>query len=137
MNNKELEFLLKSGESDKLEFKESLSVKDQNLLKENGNKPIEYQFHALQTKAIIYSQIYLPPSERVTERVTENQKKIIEEINKNSLITAKELAVIVGISERKIKANISKLKAKGIIKRIGPDRGGHWQITGNNQNKKE
>jgi len=39
------------------------------------------------------------------------------------------LAKIVGISERKIKSNIAKLKQKGMIKRIGPDKGGHWEFV--------
>jgi hypothetical protein len=30
----------------------------------------------------------------------------------------------VGISERKIKENIRVLKEKGLLKRVGPDRGG-------------
>jgi ATP-dependent DNA helicase RecG len=38
------------------------------------------------------------------------------------------LAIIVGISERKIRENIKKLKSKGFLKRIGPDKGGHWEI---------
>jgi len=39
------------------------------------------------------------------------------------------LGKIVGISLSKIKENISKLKAKGLIERIGPDKGGYWKIV--------
>ena len=28
----------------------------------------------------------------------------------------------------RIKYNIRKLREKGIIKRIGPDKGGHWEV---------
>jgi ATP-dependent DNA helicase RecG len=35
---------------------------------------------------------------------------------------------IIGISLRKIKENISKLKDKGLLERVGPDKGGHWKI---------
>ena len=68
--------------------------------------------------------------EKVTEKVTENQKTILDNIYKNGLITIKELSAIVSISERKIKENISKLKKKGLLKRIGPAKGGHWEIIG-------
>jgi predicted HTH transcriptional regulator len=34
----------------------------------------------------------------------------------------------VGISLRKIKENILKLKAKGFLERIGPDKGGYWKV---------
>jgi ATP-dependent DNA helicase RecG len=67
-------------------------------------------------------------TEKVPERVTENQQKIIESISKNQHIIIAELAQIVGISERKIKTNILKLKGKGLLRRIGPDKGGHWEV---------
>jgi len=46
---------------------------------------------------------------------------------KKQHITILELSVIVGISERKIRVNISKLKAKGLVERSGPDKGGYWK----------
>ena len=70
-------------------------------------------------------------TERVTEKVTENQAIIIREMEKDSFITAVSLAKILGISLRKTKENIKKLQQKGLIRRIGPDKGGHWQITKN------
>ena len=69
-------------------------------------------------------------TEKVPERVTENQRKIVEAISKNQHVTITELSKIVGISERKIKDNILKLKGKGLIRRIGPDKGGHWEVAG-------
>ena len=47
----------------------------------------------------------------------------------NSLITIPEIAVIVGITERGVKKHISNLKQAGKIKRIGPDKGGYWEVT--------
>lgn len=46
-----------------------------------------------------------------SEKVTENQQKILRCIVEKLQITSKELADIVGISEVKIRVNISKLKA--------------------------
>ena len=66
--------------------------------------------------------------ERVTERVTENQRNILKAISKNKFITTKDLAGIISISLRKIKENISKLKKKGLLKRVGPAKGGYWEI---------
>ena len=67
--------------------------------------------------------------EKVTEKVTENQKKILNNISRNRFVTVKKLSKIVGISERKIKENISKLKQKKLLKRIGPAKGGHWEVV--------
>lgn len=62
------------------------------------------------------------------QKVTENQRQILETIMKNPHITALELAGIFGISERKTKENIKKLKGKALLRRIGPDKGGHWEV---------
>ena len=66
--------------------------------------------------------------EKVRERVTENQKRILEEITKNRYITVKRLSESIGISERKTQENIKKLKGKRLLKRFGPDKGGYWKI---------
>jgi len=34
----------------------------------------------------------------------------------------------IGISEDGIKFNLSKLKKENKIRRVGPDKGGHWEI---------
>lgn len=67
---------------------------------------------------------------KVTEKVTENQKKILEAVSKNSAISIKELSVIVGISSRKIQDNINKLRAKRLLKRVGSARAGKWMLNG-------
>ena len=74
--------------------------------------------------------VLLRSNKKVTEKVTENQKIIIKEIRKNKQITSLELSKIVRISDRKIKENIKKLKQKGLLKRIGPAKDGHWEIVG-------
>ena len=68
-------------------------------------------------------------TDKVTDNLTENQKRIILLIQHKRRITTNELADIILISQRKIKENISKLKEKGLIKRLGSAKGGHWEIT--------
>ena len=70
-------------------------------------------------------------TEGVTEKITENQKKILAQIKLNSFITTEDLSEIVEISTRKIKENIAKLKNKNMLKRVGPARGGHWEVIEN------
>jgi predicted HTH transcriptional regulator len=55
--------------------------------------------------------------------------KIIDLINENNLITIEELSIRLNLTDRAIKKNIAKLKQEGIIKRVGPDKGGHWEIV--------
>ena len=66
--------------------------------------------------------------EKVGETMTTNQEKILRCIVDNPRISAKELSAIVRISSRKIEANIAKLKEKGVLSRIGPDKGGRWEV---------
>ncbi|MBU2638123.1 MAG: winged helix-turn-helix transcriptional regulator [Nanoarchaeota archaeon] len=68
-------------------------------------------------------------TEKVTEKVTENQIKILAEIKKDSHISAEKMSEAVGISSRKIKDNLKKLKNKGLLKRRGPDKGGYWEVV--------
>jgi ATP-dependent DNA helicase RecG len=46
----------------------------------------------------------------------------------NPIITIEELSSKIGINLRNTKNNIASLKEKGLLKRIGPDKGGHWEV---------
>ncbi|HDH05861.1 MAG TPA: winged helix-turn-helix transcriptional regulator, partial [Nitrospirae bacterium] len=65
--------------------------------------------------------------EETTQKTT---RKIIEAIARKADITQKELAALIGITEDGVKYHITRLKRKGILKRIGPDKGGYWEIVG-------
>jgi len=60
--------------------------------------------------------------------LVESQKKILVLIKKNPVISKKELSGRIGISVTAIDKNIRRLKKKGLIKRIGPAKGGHWEV---------
>ena len=70
----------------------------------------------------------------VVEKVTENQRIILNEIEKNAIVTVQQLADILHISVRKTKLNIAKLKDKGLIRHVGTTRNGHWEIVKQNNN---
>ncbi|AKL98286.1 RNA-binding domain-containing protein [Endomicrobium proavitum] len=54
--------------------------------------------------------------------------KIFEVIKNNPQITIEEISKIVKLSIAGIKKNIIKLKEQGKIRRVGADKGGHWEI---------
>lgn len=68
-------------------------------------------------------------TQKVTVKVTVNQQKIIDAIKANPYITQEELADIVGIVRKNIIANMKKLQGNGLIKRIGADKNGYWQVN--------
>jgi ATP-dependent DNA helicase RecG len=66
--------------------------------------------------------------ERLAEGLVESQRKILELIKTNPYVSKRELSSKIGISTTAIDKNIKTLKKKGLLKRIGPAKGGHWEI---------
>ena len=54
--------------------------------------------------------------------------KILAAIRQNARITIPDLAALIGIAERSVERNIQKLQNEGHLRRIGPAKGGHWEI---------
>jgi len=47
----------------------------------------------------------------------------------NPMFSRREIAKSLGgISENGVKYHLEKLKASGRIRRVGPDKGGHWEV---------
>lgn len=59
--------------------------------------------------------------------------KILETIRQDATITLQELAAHLGVTKRSIERNVQKLQADGVLKRIGPDKGGHWETMDANE----
>lgn len=59
----------------------------------------------------------------------ETQKAIITKIELDNTITIKQLSEKLNFGTTKIKNNITKLKALGHLKRVGPDKGGYWEVN--------
>ncbi len=55
--------------------------------------------------------------------------KIISLIKENPLITIPQLAEKIGLTVKGIEWNIKKLKEDGKLKRVGPAKGGYWEIV--------
>ena len=56
--------------------------------------------------------------------------KIIEAIQANNEVTIPELADSLGITPRAIEKQIAKLREEGCLRRVGPAKGGHWEVLG-------
>jgi ATP-dependent DNA helicase RecG len=67
--------------------------------------------------------------EKLGERLGENENRILEIVAKNKFVTIPELSKTLGISTTAVENNLAKLKVKKMIKRIGPAKGGHWEIV--------
>jgi len=67
--------------------------------------------------------------EKTVEKAVEKTvEKILGAIRANPRITTNELAAVAGLGRRGVEWNLKELKSKGILRRVGPDRGGSWEV---------
>ena len=57
-----------------------------------------------------------------------SSEKIIAVIKENPNTTLQEMADSVGLSVAGVRKNLDKLRKAGEIRRVGPDKGGHWEV---------
>ena len=50
-------------------------------------------------------------------------------IEQNPSAPQEGIAQVVGINRANVAKNLKKLVEMGLVKRIGPDRGGHWEVV--------
>ncbi|MCL2100510.1 MAG: putative DNA binding domain-containing protein [Fibromonadales bacterium] len=68
-------------------------------------------------------------TENVPENVPENRDSVIlEMIIEDNFVSAQSMANALKVSIKTIKRDIEKLKAKGLIERIGAAKGGYWRV---------
>lgn len=66
---------------------------------------------------------------KIIVKITANQRKILDEIEKNPFITQEELSAKLGIARLNIIKNMKKLQENNIIRRVGAAKNGHWEIV--------
>ena len=65
-----------------------------------------------------------------TEKSSEkSSEKILDLVRKNPEVSAREIAEALALTSRAVEKQVGKLKKEGRLKRIGPDKGGHWQVV--------
>jgi len=67
-------------------------------------------------------------AQKTPRKHPENARKILDILLKDPFASRQELAKTLKITEDSVKWNINKLRNSGIIRRVGPDKGGHWEI---------
>jgi len=66
--------------------------------------------------------------EKLGGKLSKTQQLIIEAMRENSKISQTELAKILGISDTAVQNNTKYLQENGFILRVGPAKGGHWEV---------
>jgi predicted HTH transcriptional regulator len=66
--------------------------------------------------------------EKRGEKLSANRQSILEAMRHDPTVTHKQLVELVGIGTTSIEKNIQYLKQQGWISRVGPAKGGHWEV---------
>jgi len=82
--------------------------------------------------------IHRQPSEELTlvkgfsetsgKRSGKTSGKILAALKQDGSLTIPALAAMIGVTERSIERNIKKLQTQSRLRRIGPAKGGHWEV---------
>ncbi len=108
----------------------------QDILRASRLKPPQFEitnfFRVIFYRNPEYSLKRLPDEK--TEKAGKTRVKTVEKIRQilkdNPTTTIPEISRMTGLTIKGVEWNIKELKKRKLIKRIGPDKGGHWEILG-------
>ena len=62
------------------------------------------------------------------QKITAKQAAVLDLIKQNPSISRKDLAARMGINISAVRKHLDALRKKGVVQRVGPDRGGDWNV---------
>jgi ATP-dependent DNA helicase RecG len=76
----------------------------------------------------------LPGSEKSSEKSSEIEwdgtaKRILEIVAADPATSAREVAATLGLTSRAVEKQFAALKATGRLRRVGPAKGGRWEVA--------
>ncbi|MBR1587641.1 MAG: hypothetical protein IJ658_04865 [Kiritimatiellae bacterium] len=57
-------------------------------------------------------------------------EKIVAYLRTTPTASAHELSIVVNLTVRAVEKNLRALRESNCLRRIGPDKGGHWEVIG-------
>ena len=66
------------------------------------------------------------------DALSESEEAVLSALATNPNLVREQLAEMLGKSAETVARALGSLKKKGRIVRVGPDKNGHWEITGGN-----
>lgn len=74
-------------------------------------------------------EAYEPTRKSKPQTTKKTTKKIMDIMKSMPDVTLVELANATGLSVDGVRWNIRKLKDANLVRRVGPDKGGHWEVV--------
>ena len=69
-----------------------------------------------------------PSGSRPARGTQNNAERILDILSKHPQYTTADLAGILHISDKGVEKHLANLKKTGRLLRVGPDKGGHWEV---------
>ena len=66
--------------------------------------------------------------EKIEKSKEKSKEKIMRFISENPQITTNQLAELIHLSIAGVEKNLRQLKEQNLIRCVGPDKGGHWEV---------
>ena len=67
-------------------------------------------------------------TDKLTDKLTEKEQTILFLVTADSSVTTSEMARQLGFSRQTISKILASLKQRNLLRRIGPDKGGQWEV---------
>ncbi len=93
-----------------------------NRVKEALHDRVTFEFFSA------WFRVVISRSEKYPENINDTQRAILNLIDSQKTISKEAIAKNVGISLDGVKKSIRLLKEKGLLIRVGQDKGGHWEV---------
>ena len=89
----------------------------QDMIKEANLRPVTYQFSDFVAATFFRGN-----------NLEKTREKILGIIEANPAISGQEMSDLLGLSAKGVEWQLRKLRLSGAIRRIGADKGGHWEV---------
>ncbi len=99
------------------------------VVKEYGEKAYSFSQNMI-TVTIPFNRPKQLKNEPVNEpvKLTKSAKKVLQALKTNPESTIDEIATSISVSRETVKRSLKSLSEKGLIKRVGSDKTGYWEI---------
>ena len=119
-----------------LDIVESLGSGIPRILRAYGEDCFHFTDNFIRITFPVSVQIdHVSATENATEKTNKTQQGILHLIKENKYLTYDDITKQLSLERTTVWRNIKKLQEKGLLRRVGPDKGGHWEVIDNDVNK--
>lgn len=119
----------KSSEKTDKSTRNMVTNEDVKLVENNGNL-VENSGILLENQEKLVESVEKLAEGMLVGKSRQRRLDILKTIAKNPNVSAKQLAEQFGISITAVQNHLDYLKNNNLIRRVGPDKGGHWEVVG-------